>query len=197
MKNQKRRQETRNKILNTASFFFAQKGYDGTGVAEICQEANISKGAFYYHFRSKEEVFLELINSWLEQLEENLKEIDSKSSDVPETLVQMSFALKEIFQFPDRQAPLFLELWVKASREETIREITLAPYRKYQQIFARLMEEGIKEGSIKNFDPHEGAQAILSLASGMFLQGLLDPEMEWEKTAPRVLNIILEGIRKE
>ena len=62
---QTRSQETKNQILGAAYQLFSQSGYDATGVAEICQAAGVSKGAFYYHFPSKQAVFLELMDNWL------------------------------------------------------------------------------------------------------------------------------------
>ena len=63
MNNPKRSSQTRTAIIDSATRCFVREGYDSTGVAEICENAGVSKGAFYYHFESKEAVFLELIDS--------------------------------------------------------------------------------------------------------------------------------------
>jgi len=70
--NLQRREQTRSAILEAATAAFAADGYEATGVAEICERAGVSKGAFYYHFESKEAVFLDLCNTWLHSLEETL-----------------------------------------------------------------------------------------------------------------------------
>ncbi|HPX96273.1 MAG TPA: TetR/AcrR family transcriptional regulator [Brevefilum fermentans] len=50
MTNLVRGADTRQSILDTALSLFSKNGYDATSVAEICQQAQISKGAFYHHF---------------------------------------------------------------------------------------------------------------------------------------------------
>jgi AcrR family transcriptional regulator len=82
MNNAQRSTITRSAILDAATRLFARDGYDTTGVAEICETAGVSKGAFYYHFESKEAVFLELINSWLKALEATLQEVTAKAETV-------------------------------------------------------------------------------------------------------------------
>ncbi|MFV8829805.1 TetR/AcrR family transcriptional regulator [Alkalihalobacterium sp. APHAB7] len=55
----KKGQETKKKLLNTALHLFAEKGFDNVSVDEIVATASSSKGAFYTHFKSKHEIFLE------------------------------------------------------------------------------------------------------------------------------------------
>ena len=45
-------------ILNTAKFLFAEKGFEKTSVATICEIANVSKGLVYHHFNSKDEILI-------------------------------------------------------------------------------------------------------------------------------------------
>ena len=48
--------EKRQEVLNTAERLFCQRGYDGTSVQDILSEMSLSKGGFYHHFASKDEV---------------------------------------------------------------------------------------------------------------------------------------------
>jgi len=67
MPQQPRAEETRTRILNAAQLCFSRYGYDAASVADICKEAGVTKGAFYYHFETKQALFLELLNRWLKQ----------------------------------------------------------------------------------------------------------------------------------
>lgn len=49
-------------ILNAASDCFAQKGYLGTSVEDICKKANITKGGLYWHFASKKKILNALVD---------------------------------------------------------------------------------------------------------------------------------------
>ena len=64
--------ETRQKIESAALELFSRDGYDATGVADICTRAGISKGAFYHHFPTKQDVFLSLLNYWVASIHKSL-----------------------------------------------------------------------------------------------------------------------------
>ena len=192
---QKRSQETRSKILNAAQTLFAQSGYDATGVADICQAAGVSKGSFYYHFPSKQALFLELLDEWLAGLDAQLNLLRQNDKNVPESLIAMTSVMPLVFQSAGDHLQMFLEFWIQASRDATIWEATIAPYHHYQTLFASLIEEGITEGSLEPVDPQLTAQVIVSLAVGLLLQGLLDPQgADWEKVAKQGIQYLVDGI---
>ena len=88
---QSRSQETRIQILDSAVRLFSEKGYSETSVSAICDSAGISKGAFYYHFLSKQELFLALLENWLTDLDSGFQIIayideQKESKDVKPTI---------------------------------------------------------------------------------------------------------------
>jgi AcrR family transcriptional regulator len=194
---QKRSQETRANILNAAQSLFAQNGYDATGVADICQEAGVSKGSFYYHFPSKQALFLELLDEWLSGLDVQLNLLRQNDQSAPDSLIAMTSVLPLVFQSAGNHLQMFLEFWIQASRDPTIWEATIAPYHRYQTLFASLIEEGITEGSLEPVDTQITAQVIVSFAVGLLLQGLLDPQgADWEKVAKQGIQYLMDGITK-
>lgn len=62
---------TRQKILNAAETLFTSKGYDAVSVDEICESISLTKGAFYYHFKNKEEILAHLFIPRLDNHLEN------------------------------------------------------------------------------------------------------------------------------
>ncbi|MGM0689082.1 MAG: TetR/AcrR family transcriptional regulator [Bacillota bacterium] len=198
MNNTRRSTQTRNAILNAATSCFSAYGYDATGVAEICDRAMVSKGAFYYHFESKEAVFLELIDAWLNNLEQTLKSVITCAQTVPAGLLEMSDNIQPVIENNPEIMGLFLELWTHASRNEKVRSATIAPYHRYQEIFTELIQRGIAEGSFKPVEPATAGQLLLSLFSGFFLQAALDPNgVNWGLTIHESLNILLNGLRED
>ncbi len=93
---------------------------------------------------------------------------------------------------------MFLEFWSQASRDPEVWKATIAPYRRYQTIFAGLIQEGIDEGTLRPIDPRTGAQVIVSLAVGLFLQGLLDPQgADWKQVARDSFQSLVGGVARE
>lgn len=55
---------TRERIVAAAFELFLHHGYDGTGVNQILEKSGLSKGAFYHHFKSKNEIYTEVITDF-------------------------------------------------------------------------------------------------------------------------------------
>lgn len=198
MRTQKRGEETRARILDAAAAGFAEQGYDGTSVAEICQRAGVSKGAFYHHFSSKQTLFLELLERWLDVVDSQLEEMRTAETTVPEQLLAMTDMIRQVFRAAEDQLPVFLEFWARATHDPATWEATIAPYRRYRRIFAGTIENGMAEGTLRTVDADTAARVVVSLAIGVVVQGLLDTGgADWGAVASRGIEMLLEGIRLE
>jgi AcrR family transcriptional regulator len=190
---QQRSEETRGRILDAAVRKFAVAGYDAASVDDICNEAGVSKGAFYHHFPTKQSVFLALMNGWLGMIDTGLEAVRMKT--VPETLIQMTDMLPGVFSAAEDRLPMFLEFWLQASRDEKVWKAIIAPYHHYQEHFSKLIEEGMAEGTLKSIDPQLAAQVIVSLAVGLVLQGVLDPHSaDWANVAKQSMQLLMNGM---
>jgi AcrR family transcriptional regulator len=198
MEPQHRGEETRSHILDAAMQCFAEHGYDATGVAEICERAKVTKGAFYYHFPSKQAVFIELLERWLGELDKQLAAAQSGAATVPDGLLRMTDMAQQVFQAAGGQLPMFLEFWNKAVHDQAIWQATIAPYHRYRDFFSNIIRAGIAEGTLRPVDPDTAAQVIVSLAVGLVLQGALDPKgADWGQAARDGIQIFLEGLLRK
>jgi len=192
---QQRSEETRQHILVAAADLFSKNGFDATGVAEICRGAGISKGAFYHHFTSKHTVFLVLLNDWLAGLQTSLSDFPKEDATIPASLVRMAGLMDFVFETARGRLPIFLEFWLQASRDAQVWGSAIQPYHEFQAYFASMIEKGIAEGSIQPVDPQQAARAIVSLAMGVLLQGLLDPQAaDWGQVARESIQFLINGI---
>ncbi len=190
--------ETRTAILDAAQICFAQNGFDATRVAEICQTAGLSKGAFYHHFPSKQAVYLELLNQWLEDFERGLETLREKDEDVPTTLRMLSKTFPSIFEIAEGQLPIIFDLWAKASRDPHIWQATIAPFEHYYQVIAELIEEGTHEKSLIETDARKTALILISIGVGALLQGLLSDNIdEWGAVGQDGIDWILKTIERK
>jgi AcrR family transcriptional regulator len=193
---QSRSKETRSRILKVSLDLFSKLGYDGTGIADICNTANVSKGAFYHHFRSKQAVFLALLYDWLNELDSRMQGARSSTRNVPEDLISMAGITREVFEAAGGRFSMFLEFWIQANRQPVIWESTVSPYRRYQQMFSSIIEEGVEEGSLaKEVNPDSAARVIIALALGLLLQAFFDPKgTVWDELTKEGMQMLMNGI---
>jgi AcrR family transcriptional regulator len=190
---QQRSEETRERILDAAVKKFASAGYAAASVDEICAAAGVSKGAFYHHFPSKQSVFLALMQGWLGLIDAGMEGF--RSGSVPETLVRMTDMLPGVFAAAEDRLPTFLEFWLQATRDQKVWKAIIAPYHHYEDHFAKLVEEGVQEGSLKPVDADLAATVIVSLAVGLVLQGVLEPRRtDWAETAHKSMQLLMDGM---
>jgi AcrR family transcriptional regulator len=195
---QKRSEETRRGILEAAARIFSRSGYDAASVDEICQAAGFSKGAFYHHFPSKQQLFLAIIEDWLRGVDAQLFTQTGSGASVPQSLNRMARMLGFVFHAASGQLPMFMEFMVQASRDQAVWDATIAPYRRYQGQFAGMIEQGIAEGSIRtDVNPQIASWVLMSLAVGILLQGVIDPEMaDWNEVTCSGVQMVLDSIQR-
>lgn len=192
---QKRSEQTRTKLLDAALKEFAVHGYDATSVDDICAAAQVSKGAFYHHFESKHALFLCLLESWLQAIRTNLAAL--QRSTVPETMLNITEVMPGILVTARDQLPMFLEFWLQASRDDKVWEATIQPYHEFREYFAGLIAQGTREGSLRDVDAHVAGEVVLSMAVGILLQALVEPEgADWERTAAQGMKILMRGLSR-
>jgi AcrR family transcriptional regulator len=190
---QQRSEETQARILEAAVKQFSVSGFNKASVDDICEQAGISKGAFYHHFKTKQDVFLALLDGWLQTFDQAIDA--SKNQTVPETFQQLTEYFPYIFESAGDNLPMFLEFWLQASRDETIWDASIAPYRRYHKYFVSLIKKGITEGSFADVDPDLAGRLIISAAMGLLLQSLLDPEgANWTKVARETVQVMVKSL---
>lgn len=190
---QQRSEETRAHILEAAVKQFAVNGYNKASVDSICDQAGVSKGAFYHHFKTKQDVFLALLDGWLQTFDQAIEA--SKDRPVPETFQMMTEYFPYVFESASENLPMFLEFLQQASRDEKVWQASIAPYRRYHKYFAALIKKGIAEDSFVEVNPDLAARLIVSTAMGLLLQSLLDPEgAKWDKVARETVQLLMTSM---
>lgn len=195
---QQRSEETRNRILAAAVDLFALKGYDGTGVADICSAANVSKGAFYHHFQAKQAVFQALLGDWLDQLEDQLQHNLAASNDVPSGLLAMAGQSGRIFEGAQSHGLIYVEFLMQASRQPKIWQTVVEPYLRFVDTFSTIFSNGVKEGSLDpSISPRTSARLVIALSLGMLMQALFDPSGEaWDAVTQDGIRILINGLTR-
>ena len=195
MKQQDRATHTKESILKAAEHLFAVQGYEATSVSMICDAVGVSKGAFYHHYKTKQSVFLELMQHWLMGLDEQLVLINESTDDVKDGLLSMGEIVGQVLDVGGPQLPIFLEFLSRAIRDPAVWEAMVEPFQRYRDFFAVQIQQGIDEESFREISPQYAARVIIALAVGMLVQGLLDPDGEdWRDVTQEALQLLLHGI---
>jgi len=191
-------EDTRKQILHTAERLFAAGGFDATSVAEICLAAGVSKGAFYHHFASKHDLFLELLDTWLAALDAGFETAVQETADVPTALRSMAELVALGLQRPELRLGMFVEFWAHAQRDPVIWERAAEPYARYRAYFEHLIREGIARGDFRQVSPQQGALLLTSTALGVLMQAQFAPDAEvWGEMLPATVGLLLEGLQEK
>ena len=156
------------KILEAALLCFNEKGYHKTSIDDIALHGKISKGGIYYHFKSKEELFLKLFNFRLNRYTEQLKAYIQEESDpvkrIRILIQKWGLILKENEDF----FKFCMEFSSMGAREKEIRKEMTSFYRSSVEIFRQIIEEGVATGEFENVDTERIARLIYFLSQGVF-----------------------------
>ncbi|HZY40489.1 MAG TPA: TetR/AcrR family transcriptional regulator [Anaerolineae bacterium] len=194
---QQRGTDTRNRLLDVAGELFAQRGYDATSVANICERAGVTKGAFYHHFATKQQVFLDLRDRWLAPLDAQFKLTRAEGETLPQLLHRIAEMTQPIFEAVgnEQRQQIFLELLSAARHDAAILPALLTPRQKYRDLFANLIQIGVAEGTLREVDVQLAAEVVVALGFGYVMQSLLDPGgADWAQLAQQSIGLLMHGL---
>jgi len=189
---------SKNKLLKSAAICFSENGFDVASVDEICRHAGLSKGGFYHHFSSKQDLIIELLNQWLEKVDDYIKSVQDSSKNMQELFMNIATKARPVFVEASEQLPIFLELWIKASRDPELKKRTIVFYKRYLGFFKKVIDESISKGIVREVDSGAASRIIMAVAVGLMMQGLLDPDgADWDKVAGESSAILIGGLASD
>lgn len=158
-KGEKRKRE----LLRIAYRLIISKGYEETSIDEIIAEAQIAKGTFYYHFKSKEEMLEALINMMITEQTERAKQFLSAPLPVPQKTVAVITAFR-----PNQDEATIQDA---LNRKENIilhEKINRRVIDEAVPILSEIVAEGIAQGILECGNIRERVRMILIISSDLF-----------------------------
>ena len=187
---------TRQQILRAASYQFARRAYHDVGLADILTEAELTKGAMYFHFRSKHALAVAIIEAQTAAGGVAMEDLLSRKLSGLETLIDFSYliAAQDILMDGVRAG---LNLLESVGRPEGLQEKLVDGW---VQALAVVAEKAIADGDIdKRCSPWDVGRLIVSLYMGLRQTSNLDEParflLELEKSWALVLAGILQPDR--
>jgi len=185
-------------IMSAALSVVVAKGYDQSRMDDIVEKSQLSKGAIYWYYKSKKEVYLSLVDYWFIQY----------SSGVVDTLQQQNSAsdqLKALFEFFIEQFDknpaafkLLVEFWRLAGLNPDFNTKLQQVYSDFLEYIIEIIKVGIANGEFKNVEPRITALSILINIEGINWFTLFDKSgVEAHEYIDTISEFILNGLKKK
>jgi len=139
----------REAFYRVGSIFFNQKGYKGTSLDEIASSLDVTKGAFYYHIKNKEELLYQCFNRTL-AVENRLLNDAGASQDTGLKKVELSLRYLFNIQFSE-EGPL-IRYRALPSLDEQHRKAILKASKNNSKILGTYLGEGFADGTLRQLD---------------------------------------------
>ncbi len=163
-KRQRQKNERRDAILSAARKVFAQRGYDGTTMADIAREAGVAAGTVYLYFASKTDLFAALNLQLYKVINDALQVAEAPADLVGATRVRIRGVFQAARQHSDLVRLVFLN---PDPRSEVARRMKRADEERLRPL-AELLRTGMDAGVIRHEDPYLLARII----TGLVIMGL-------------------------
>jgi len=191
-------QETATRILTQAMRIFLAKGYHGTSIEDITQAAKLTKGALYWHFRSKEDLLKKIVGEYENRfLDGMIKAVNEVEGDILDK-IEKYFRYNAAFAYYNRELCVSFDklaaelVGAHHGIESEFRRI----YRKYQKFLSNLIVQGKKEKVFKKeMDEDLSALVIIAFHVGVLLQWSMNKnEIDGEAYVNTFKKIMLHGM---
>jgi len=190
--------KTKERILGEGIKLFLQKGFRGTTIEDITDAVNITKGAFYWHLKSKNELLNTIIEKFEKELINGLLEhMKGFEGDFIKTFREYHKYINEYARNNGELCVLSATLAAEISGSGTSAEKKIkAVYSKYIGFINSLLERGKKEEFFSDtFDTLLNAHIILAIHNGILLQWFMNRKtIDGPSFARAYRDVILYGM---
>ena len=161
-------------ILDAAELCFARQGFHRTSMKDICEAAEVSAGAVYVYFPSKEDLIAGICERDRAKLAGELAEI-AEAPDLLQALGQL--ARHYAVELPPHKRVLAIEMGLESTRNPAIAEIFRSTDRFCLDSFTRLLERARDAGRIApRLEPAALARLLATIGDGIFWRRAVDPD---------------------
>lgn len=191
MNREEKKQETANRIIDSASYLFSAKGYEATTVAEIAEAAGVAKGTFFNYFKTKEEL---LIKFQKDLFFNELKILNDKPGPYAPRMLALAKEMGDSMDENRTQMRLTLQRFLAKSGTELDKD----DFRAKMESMAPLFEKGQQSGEFtKAIPPVVMARAAMQIYLGAMVSWSAGSDKDsLGEQLLMAFQIFLEGIQK-
>lgn len=185
-------QDTRDRILEAAVKVFASKGYHDTKVDDIVKDSQTSKGAFYFYFPSKQDIFLALVDTFADLLESRLRErLSAESSGLARVEVALRVCLETFGQYRSlAKIALVQATGLGAAFEQKRQSVN----QRFIEIVRENLDAAVADGSIPALDTEVAACAWVGALNEIVLRWVFTGQPDPKRALPALRRLLLQSV---
>jgi TetR/AcrR family fatty acid metabolism transcriptional regulator len=171
------REKTRARLLQAATSVLARCGFDRATVDEIVREAGFSKGAFYVHFESKDDLFWAVLEERISRQQQALRQAVDHSKPIDDNVRTVLSAVFGLLGDDPLWGSLFMEFHAHAARNDEVRRRLGTMYEAWRQLIVDILNVTREAGRMrKDADLEFMATVLVATVEGSIIQSHLVPE---------------------
>ena len=190
----------RKEILSAALEVFSQKGFYTTPISEVAQKAGIAKGTIYEYFKSKDELFISLLDYALTDLLEEFI-TPSRFEDPVKQLEDIFLKGLKIYQKHENLVNFFIFYWGESlcsGKSHIISSKLQQIYQQSRSLIENIYQQGVEEKRFKKMNPSHVSAALVALIEFIPMQWIIDKKaFSLREAGKTAFNIFLKGIIKD
>ena len=156
---------TRERILAAAAALFHEKGFNGTGMAELASQVGMTKSSLYHHFPKKQALLSEIIEVTVNRVTPLIQQVAESDQPVCERF-RRAVAIHTAEAIHDQDAvACFIEEGRYLSPDFMAAHVLKRD--GYEQIFRQMFEEGIVSGEFLDQDAELAVRAVLGMCNSV------------------------------
>ena len=193
--------ETRNAILDAAEIVFQERGVSKTSLAEIAAAAGVTRGAIYWHFANKVDLFDAMIQRVFGLMEAKLADLQAQKHENPVDLLrELAFYFIDRVVNDQRYYRILEISWHKCEyvgEMAEIRDSHLECGNRFMGVSIEAFRLSRELGFFpENVDPHLAAVGLITVVDGMVTNWTLDKSsFPLAIYGPRIIDAYLAGLR--
>jgi AcrR family transcriptional regulator len=192
----KRRPQTTAALLDAARDVFAERGFHGSSIGEICERAGLTTGAFYSNYPSKDALFLALFDRHSQRLVQRFSEFVSDALEAEDPLSALLALLAELNDYDRNWYLISTEYTLHAIRNPLAAKVLAEHDKHLRDELTELLGLLLKKSSHQSdVDLDMLARLVVAIHEGGLAQSLVEPDAlpngELERTyLPTVLRAV-------
>lgn len=186
-----RREDVRRRLLDAALEVFAEYGFASASLDQVAAAADLTKGAIYSNFASKDELFFAMMTDQiLTRVEAVRAVLAANPAGTPRrrALQDIGRRLTEAFVEQREWQLVFLDFWQRAVRDDEVRAQFLAHRRNLREAIADRVVQVFGTDPIPgDFSVDDVVTVVLALSNGLAIEMYVDPGLVSDDLLGRVL----------